>query len=83
MSALVEPNGPMVLLYNHGALANIPLANKIAFIHPQLHMNHCRVYQSSCFCLYSPCRILFSPTLLQSKNSLREADRDTLKKILV
>lgn len=76
VSALVEPNGPMALLHNHDALANIPLANKTPFIHPQLCMNHCRVHQSSCFCLHSPCRILLSPTLLQSKSSLREADRD-------
>ena len=34
VSALVELNVPMALLYNHGAIASIPLVNKMAFIHP-------------------------------------------------
>lgn len=66
----MEPNGPIALLYNHGALANIPLANKMAFVHLQLCMNYYRVHQRSCFCLHSPCRILLSPTLLQSKKEI-------------
>lgn len=76
VAALVEPNGPMVLLYNHGALANISLVNKMAFTHPQLHMNYCRVHQKSCF-LHSPCGSLLSLTPFQSNSSLWEADRHT------
>lgn len=83
MTALVEHSGPKVLLHNHGALANSPLANKTAFIHPlYICMNHCRVHQSTYFCLHSPCRILLSPTLLQRKSSLTEDDREAPEKIL-
>lgn len=63
VSALVEPNGLMALLNNHSALANIPLASKIAFIHPQLHRTTveyiravaftCTAHEEFCFLLPS------------------------------